>query len=120
MTPEQIEQVIDMLAEKLGPMAQVVWEAYLRQAALSSMRASFITAVLAILTLTCAIALGAFLYGVKVPEKDKGDHAFWGWCAAVDSLFFVAFLFTAIHIGIDAYMRIHNPAYYAIQMLLGR
>ena len=31
MSPDEINQIIDMLQKKLGPISQTVWEAYVRQ-----------------------------------------------------------------------------------------
>jgi len=119
MTPEEIQQIIDMLAEKLGPMAQVVWEAYVTQAGLSGIRAGLMAVALAILTLVSASLLAIFIWGIK-HSKIQDDKEFCMGSAVFDGVAFVIVLVATIYVAVDAYMRLNNPAYYAIQMLLGR
>ena len=118
MTPDEIQKIIDMLAEKLGPMAEVVWEAYVRQAALSGLRMSVIAVVLGTLTAISGILL--ILFVVFTARNQDGDRAWWGGASFCDACCFVPLLLATIWVAVDAYMRTHNPAYYAVQMLLGR
>jgi len=120
MTPEQIEQIIEMLAEKLGPMAEVVWEAYVAQAALTAMHWTLMSAVLGILTLTSLGFLIVFIGGGLNKDQSDGDREFCWASSCVDGIVFVVLLLMWLWVSVEAYMRLNNPAYYAIQMLLGR
>jgi hypothetical protein len=118
MTEEEIRKIIEMLAEKIGPMSEVVWQAYVRQAALTGMRTSIIAVVLGILA---AISGGLLiLFMIYVARNQDDDRGWWSGACFCDGLCFASLLLATIWVGVDAYMRIHNPAYYAIQMLLGR
>jgi len=131
VTPEQLEQIVDMLAEKLGPMAEVVWEAYIRQATLTATRWGVAAVMLGILTVVSLGFLVWFIVGTirecrrasgspSCEECNKNIDGFYPSSALIDGFVFVGLLMTAVWVGIEAYMRLNNPAFYAIQMLLGR
>ena len=119
MTPQEVEQIIDMLAEKLGPMAQVVWEAYIAQAVLMGMRSTCIAITMGVLVVISACLLGLFVY-CSITGPSGEDRDFCVGASVADALVFVVLLLGTIWVAVDAYMRVHNPGYYAIQMLLGR
>ena len=112
MTPEQVEQIIEMLSEKLGPLGEHVWAVYMRQV--------YVDAVGALLWLV-AFLVGSAIF-VKAArwvcanssDYDKNVFAFFLYAGAMACG--VAVL-CALTFGV---LRILNPEYHAIQMLLGR
>ena len=123
MTPQEIEQIIEMLAEKLGPIGGQVWGIYVRQVYVS------VIAETALGILSLLVCVGSCL-GLVWCEKarrrviDKNPYSI---CAADgESMWLVV---VGIIAGITGFMAVSllsalfkllNPHYYAIQMLLGR
>ena len=130
MTPQEIEQIIDMLVEKLGPMGGQVWYAYTRQAYLQGIIVGIGFLLVLALTLT---AFGISLWAVtklkkmgarpqepaslkRAYDEDEGTYFCTLFGAAISA---IAFLIPLLLVANEA-LRLINPEYYALQMLLGR
>lgn len=123
MTPEQIEQILDMLVEKLGPIGEHVWSVFVRQVYVEAI----FEGVIGILFLLAALGfLAGGVWSAKRYAKakaesscyDAGDYSLFGGilpCVLLGSLTFM--LAVACLSGL---VRLFNVEYYAIQMLLGR
>lgn len=109
MTPEQI---VNMLAEKLGPMAEVAWAAYLKQVYINV----FGGALWMVGFLVAALACWRL---VRKSERIKDDDyriaARVGAYAGI--VFCLVLAFCAFTFDV---LKILNPEYWAIQSLLGR
>ena len=132
MTPQEIEQIIDVLVEKLGPIGGQVWAIYIRQVWFEGLLWAFGELIILLLALT---ALAVAFYGLRRmiklhagKSKDMGsderwefeqDENFWGWTITAASIGTVVFagLFLAL---LSQLLRLVNAEYFAIQMLLGR
>ena len=126
MTPEQVEQIIEMLAEKLGPLGEHVWAIYVRQVYISVI-GDMIGAVMFLLA-----ALGFLLGGIwcanrytrNQEAKPRDSYAYGVGEYQVIGLVICGICGpTALIIGLwglSTVTRLLNPEYYAIQMLLGR
>lgn len=112
MTPEQIEQIIDTLAEKLGPMAVIVWQAYVRQVYVNVLGgALWVVGFL-------AAAFGCWALTRKCKAvKDSVDREFLTVIAYIGVIVCVALAFCSFTFDV---LKVLNPEYWAIQMLLGR
>jgi len=116
MTPQEIEQIIDMLIEKLGPIGGQVWSIYVRQVYVNAF-GSMLWMIL--LLIGAVVAFYWLRRGIsRYRSGSQSDNTIamlvgggigLGWC-----LFFAFGTFT---FGV---LKILNPEYYAIQMLLGR
>jgi hypothetical protein len=110
MTPEQIQKIVDLLAEKLGPMAEVVWAAYVRQAYLSAIQDT-IMGVATCVGFKCREARNKKLSGDRYAKADN-EHtemvASWviaaiflmiaGWILTVAPFRFLNLEYNAIHL----------------------
>ena len=123
MTPEQVEQIIEMLAEKLGPLGEHVWAIYVRQVYISVI-GDMIGAVIFLLA-----ALGFLLGGIWCARRYTRNQEAKPHSYGVGEYQIIGLTIcgicgpTALVIGILALstvIRPLNPEYYAIQMLLGR
>ena len=112
MTPEQIEQIIDMLAEKLGPIGGQVWSIYMRQVYVGALGA--LLWLVAFLVGSAIFVRAARWVCANSKDYDKNMFAFFLYAGALACG--IAAL-CALTFGV---LRILNPEYHAIQMLLGR
>jgi len=131
MTPQEITQIIDILAERLGPMAEVVWVAYVRQTQLHGWAWLGIAVILLAITTVC---LGAVLkagrdlrqIGPDAESSYEARYAAEQNRKAAESLLCCfggvgcCSLVLFIYACAAAMMRLANPSFYAIQALLGR
>lgn len=130
MTPEEIQQIIDMLAEKLGPMAQVVWEAYLRQVYINVAQSGLLGLFLVIggcvgllIGYKC-LKQRRVMVAARANPADRYSHPYGD---TLPSEFGMGLGFGlgsgAITLGLwilTYCLQVLNPQYAAIQMLLGR
>jgi len=109
MTPEQI---IETLAQKLGPMAEVAWAAYLKQVYVNVFGGALWMMVFFGAALVCW-RLAHKYQGIK-DSTDRELAIVAAYIGVVTCLLlaFCAFVFDVL--------KILNPEYHAIQMLLGR
>ena len=117
MTAEQIEQIVDMLAEKLGPIGAEVWAVYVRQVYVGIAESAFV----ALLCLVGAAALSWLTRHLlrkraKAGSYDQIDYEF-ALMFVLGALAFIVVVGGCAALGL---FRLLNPEYYAIQMLLGR
>jgi len=108
MDPKLVNETISILAEKLEPLGQRVWEAYVKQVVIDGILAILIT----------SIYVGLSIYGVQrlwpIAKEDTIDSTATWMCIAVILLFaFIVFV-----IGIAYGRCIINPDYCAVQRLL--
>lgn len=116
MTPQEIEQILDMLAEKLGPYAEMVWGVYVRQVYVGVAKDVF----LALLFFACGAA-GVWLIKMFIGKWKKGKSYDDCWdIAAIITLVVTVFCFALGFLGLSGLFNLLNPEYHAIQMLLGR
>ena len=112
MTPEQIEQIIEMLSEKLGPLGEVVWAVYMRQVYIDVLGGFLWMASLLVAAFVC------WRFARKCQGiKDSMDRELGTLCAYFG---FVCCLLLAFCALIFDVLKVLNPEYHAIQMLLGR
>ena len=111
MTPEQI---INLLAEKLGPMAEVVWAAYVRQVYVHA----FGGLVWALVFIGGAVL--CWRLALKVQGKKWEDDIDKGFLLAGAYAGVACCLVLAICAFTFDVLKILNPEYWAIQWLLGR
>ena len=112
MTPEQVAQIIEMLAEKLGPLGEHVWTIYVRQV--------YVDVVGGVLWII-ALLIGAVAFQ-RLAIRARGmsssvDREFMGAGAYIGIAVCILLAFCALTFGV---LKILNPEYHAIQMLLGR
>jgi uncharacterized membrane protein len=129
MTPEEIQQIIDMLAEKLGPLAQTVWEAYLKQVYIQAAQNAFL-GILLIIGGCIGLAIGYKCFKqrqVIVAARKSQDRYGHAYGDTIDQELGMGLGFglgsTATVLGVfilSFCVQILNPEYTAIQMLLGR
>jgi len=108
LDPALVNETIVMLVEKLGPLGQRIWEAYIRQVVIDGILAIFIASIYVALS----------IYGVQrlwpTAKEDSIDSGAAAICIAILSLFaFIVFV-----IGIAYGRCILNPDYCAVQRLL--
>jgi len=123
MTPQEIEQIIDMLIEKLGPIGGQVWSIYVRQVYIQT--AQNIAVGLLFLLAAVGFLLGG-IWSAKSYLRAKNaspNHYGVGDRQAVGIIICgilgpAALVFGVIYLV--STMALFNPEYYAIQMLLGR
>lgn len=123
MTPGQIEQIIDMLVEKLGPIGEQVWSIYVRQVYVNA-GATLVWAVALLSVAGIGVAIGIeALKRLRYQEKTSQYYVdadtyyavtgmAWGFAGIA-----LIFGFLALTAGLQYIL---NPEYYAIQMLLGK
>jgi len=123
MTPEQIEQIINMLAEKLGPLGEHVWSVYVRQVYVSTL-GDMVGGALLLLA-----ALGFLLGGVWCARRYMRNRRAESYQYNAGEYQAIGLIICGICgpfalaigvIAISQVIRLFNPEYYAIQMLLGR
>lgn len=142
MTVEEIEQILEMLAEKLGPAAEHILGIYVRQVWLEGLLWGFGELVIFLLALTSlVIALYAWRrFGALVkPELEdwaktgstgreryqkaiqayRDRESLWTWTMA-GALIACAFWVVTFTLCCSQLLRLVNPEYFAIQMLIGR
>ena len=110
MTPEQLEQIVNTLVEKLGPIGEHVWTAYVKQVYVNVLGS-------AIWLLAFVLGACACVWAARRAAKPNGGDEFdvyIAWCAAGFLLLLALVAFT---FGV---LQVINPEYHAIQMLLGR
>jgi len=112
MTPEQIEQIINTLIERLGPIGGQVWSIYVRQVYVDV----FGGALWMVGFLMAALACWRLIRRCEDIE-DHADYIFakvgaYAGVVVCLLLAFCAFVFDVL--------KAINPQYHAIQMLLGR
>lgn len=129
MTPQEIEQIIDMLAEKLGPIGGQVWSIYVRQV--------YVSIVVSVLWAVLFLAVGivGMVAGILIQRRLKRDRAAskdpqGHWENYFDPTLYYSSIATAYGLGgtglvlaalaLSECVKLLNPEYYAIQMLLGR
>ena len=122
MTPQEIEQIINMLIEKLGPIGGQVWSIYVKQVYVNVATNLFVS-------LVCLLALVGALLGLRhcikeykrATSKDPyGGKAQLVGAGAVTSATIAAFCGLMVLFCLPEVFQLLNPEYYAIQMLLGR
>lgn len=134
MSSGEINKIVDTLAQKLGPMAQQVWDAYVRQQYVIGIQQIVIGSIMLLGVIGCGVVIrlawrhyqrenakfeatkknGGYGYGSGPDgEGEVGISAAAGVIGLV--LLAVGMLLVAEGIG-----HIVNPAYGAVQGLLGR
>ena len=123
MTPQEIEQIINTLVEKLGPIGGQVWSIYVRQVYVGVIT----DVVLGILSLLAGVG---FLLGARWCLKSYSraratdPHGYGvgeSQCiAAILCTILGPLVIIAGTVALTTLFRLMNPQYYAIQMLLGR
>ena len=112
MTPQEIAQITQALAEKLGPLAEVVWAAYMRQVYVNI----FGGALWMVGFLVAAFACWQLAH--KCQEiKGSTDREFVMAFAYGGTVLCLILAFCALTFDV---LKILNPQYHAIEMLLGR
>ena len=126
MTSE-LEQIIEMLIEKLGPLGEHVWTVYVRQVYLMAVQ-EFVFALLLLAGGGVLVALSKWLWAQRqtAVENNRGKSYPWtndtfGWdmatmVAVIGACCVIVFGVASLLGCLD----VLNPEYYAIQMLLGR
>ena len=109
MTPEQI---VNMLAEKLGPMAEVAWAAYLKQVYINVFGGVLLMMVFLGAALTCWRLAHKYREVKDSSDRELAIAAAYIGVVTCLLLAFCAFVFDVL--------KILNPQYWAIEALLGR
>ena len=123
MTPQEIEQILDMLIEKLGPVGGHVWSIYVHQVYIEALAGGLVGALLLL------AALGMLIGGIYSAKCylaiDRNPHGHYGagdrWLNGIIACVIAGptCLITGMIFASDL-IRLFNPEYYAIQMLLNR
>jgi len=123
MTPQEIEQILDMLIEKLGPIGGHVWSIHVRQVYVMAL-ADGVATILLLLA-----ALGFLIGGIYCARRylsiERGPEYRYGvgerWISGVIGCAIggPTFLVFGLIFG-SGLLKLLNPEYYAIQLLLGR
>jgi hypothetical protein len=115
MSASDINNLINTLAEKLGPLGKVVWDSYIRQQIVIGCDELVWAVVLA------GVAIGAVTVTVHCwrDEEFNSENGPVGFFVVGCVIAPTAFL-AALGLGLDAVGHLANPQYGAIQALLGR
>lgn len=115
MNPTDISKILDILVERVGPMGQATWETMLRQVQIGAALLRAWGLALCVIVLLLA-GLGGMICRAESRKEYNQDTSPGCLCFVIAFFFAIiaAVLFT------DAYQRFSNPAYYAIQLLMGR
>jgi len=122
MTPQEVEQILDMLVEKLGPIGTHVWSIYVRQVYIEAWAQGIfgILCLLAVIGSTIGLIWCCKQYK-KVKESDRsygaGERQLIGIIISVIIAGVAGFCVPFLLYG---FTLLFNPEYHAIQMLLGR
>ena len=111
MTSE-LEQIIEMLIEKLGPLGEHVWTVYVRQVYVNAFAA--LIWLVALLVGSAICIKSARWVDASSEDYDKEFFVFSLYAGAVTCVV------VALCILTFEVFQVLNPEYHAIQMLLGR
>jgi len=112
MTPQEIAQITQVLAEKLGPLAEVVWAAYMRQVYVNVLGGALWMVVL------LGAAFACWRLARKCQEiKGSLDREFEMVFAYGGAVLCLILAFCALTFDV---LKVLNPQYWAIEALLGR
>lgn len=119
MDPDQINEILDIFAERLGPMGTHIWEVFVRQQIISWWT-GFSTALI-----MAPLGTALLAWGIKKvrPYWSQDDAPTSAWIALV--LAVIGGIFTAVGtmgliVAVFTVTQLFNPEYYAILDLLGR
>ena len=114
MNPTDISKILDILVERLGPMGQATWDTMVKQVLINAQVQQTWGIWL------CALA-GVFLLLTigKAGFESRWGNADWSYCWLWASLA-ICCIIPGVLCLTSAFLGFSNPAYYAIQLLLGR
>ena len=115
MTPQEIEQIIDMLVEKLGPTGLHIWSVYIRQVYIQVAMDMFYTVLMTL------GAIVSFLAGYKCMKRYQEGPSLnsWDLGALAGFMIGICLILMALIVS-NGIAALFNPEYHALQMLLGR
>ena len=118
MTPQEISKILEELAAILGPIAETVWDIHVRQFYIGVTLEFGLGLVLFLISMAC-LGLGLWARKSHMRKQKRREDTLVEEISMAVATALGVFCFLFCWVPLASILRLLNPEYYIIQLLLG-